>query len=202
MNITQEHRKPFWTATAILAAVYFVPSIVTVVWQALHPLSATARELQFQQPARWQPARAAMATQAGPPHGSNDGTAPAQPSHRLTMQDISGAWSYSVTVAPGVTASHRIDLVQKGDSITGRSRREIKSSFETDYVVFAITGSSLESGKAFTFQEGQVIERNPPDRPWCAFRSMTVVPTAPDTLAGTYEAPPCLAGSILFRRTK
>jgi hypothetical protein len=202
MNITTDQRKRFWTVAALLATVYFAPSIATFVVQAVNPLpSNPLNTQQLRKPSPWQPT-VAMAAQTGPRRGANDGPNPAQPGPRLAMSDVSGTWSYTMNVAPGVTASHRIDLIQKGDTITGRSRREIRSPVSADYVVFAITGNSLESGKSFTFQEGEVIERDPPYHPWCAIQSMTLAPTSPDTLTGTYEAPPCAPGPISLHRTK
>lgn len=196
MTITKNHHKLFWTA-AILAAAYFAPSVVAFVRRAVYaPPATTLKRSPF-------PGRAALlAMAADHPSGSDNRSAPAQLPPGLTLADISGVWGNTTTLRPGTTATYRIELTQTGNTITGHSRRELRNPDGPTYVVYSITGVVLASGKAFSFQEGQLLESYPPMQSWCAMRSMTLVPTADGMLVGSLDAPPCGPGTIVLKKLK
>jgi hypothetical protein len=143
-----------------------------------------------------------MAAQAEPARGSGAPSSPAQAPHALTLPNISGVWGNTTTLRPGTTATYRIDLAQIGNTITGHSRREINNPDGSTYVVYSITGTSIESGTAFIFQEGKLLESYPPMQSWCPVRTMTLVPTADGMLVGSVDAPPCGPGTMLLKKVK
>jgi hypothetical protein len=125
----------------------------------------------------------------------------AQSNNAPPMLDITGVWVSSMTIGQ-VTFIYRIDLIQKGADVTGYSRRELKGPHDSAHVVFPITGKSLGFGTRFTFREGSMMESDPPTRPWCALKSLTLTPTAAGTLMGSYEASPCQPGTFVLHRVK
>jgi hypothetical protein len=198
MNASQNQCKRFLPVATILVAFCFAPSIAALVAQALRPVPTTERK----SPQFGQAATVTKAAQAVPLAAAIDRSAQAQAGTGLIMPDISGVWANRIEVEPGVAATYRFELAQTGNVVTGKSHRTLQSALDESSVVFSITGRSIESGKAFTFQEGQIIERDPPNRPWCAIRAMTLVPTAKGALVGSLEDPPCPPGTMVLYRMK
>lgn len=201
MSITRTHCKLFFAA-AIVAAGYFAPSVVAFVRRAVYaPSATTLKRSPFDGRSAWL-AMAAVPAQADHPRGADNRSAPAQLPPGLILPDISGVWGNTTTLRPGTTATYRIQLTQTGNTITGHSRRELTNPNGPTYVLYSITGVVLASGKAFSFQEGQLLESYPPMQSWCAMRSMTLVPTADGMLVGSLDAPPCGPGTIVLHHLK
>ena len=118
--------------------------------------------------------------------------------------DLTGMWAGIMTQPGGPYAEYvlKVEILQKGPEITGKSRIEIPET--TWFGEMPIEGTYITD--SLRYQEGWMVSENiPSEIAWCLKQvTLTFIPATDslgmDSLVGRWEAPPCLPGEIRLAR--